>query len=103
MVVGGQVFKEGTIISTPVFALHMMKEVWGEDAELFNPERWEKEDKTEMYRAFAPFSIGPRYAFLVSSFCLLSKAYSCARQGMFRKESRDDGDTDVHWDDLPPV
>ena len=32
MVVGGQVFKEGTIISTPVFALHMMKEVWGEDA-----------------------------------------------------------------------
>ncbi|KAI0091644.1 cytochrome P450 monooxygenase pc-bph [Irpex rosettiformis] len=60
LVVCGQTFKEGTTISTPVFALHRMKEIWGEDADLFNPERWEREDKSEMYRAFAPFSIGPR-------------------------------------------
>ncbi|KAI0825669.1 cytochrome P450 monooxygenase pc-bph [Irpex lacteus] len=60
MVVCGEVLKEGTIVSTPGFALHRMKEVWGEDADVFNPERWERENRDEMYRAFSPFSIGPR-------------------------------------------
>lgn len=72
----GEVFKEGTIVSTPGLALHRMKEIWGEDADVFNPERWERENKDEMHRAFAPFSIGSRcvlrYEMSSSSVCTYS-------------------------------
>ncbi|KAI0918273.1 hypothetical protein AcV5_002299 [Taiwanofungus camphoratus] len=59
----GHTFKEGTWVSAPLYSIHRMPEVWGEDANEFRPERWiEKGDdeKIKMQKAFAPFSVGPR-------------------------------------------
>merc|ERR1711865_332488 len=39
-------------------AIHIDKTIWGEDAEIFRPERWEKAD-VHPY-AFHPYSFGPR-------------------------------------------
>lgn len=33
--------KKGTVVEYSVFALHRRKELWGEDADEFKPERWE--------------------------------------------------------------
>lgn len=60
MTVCGKVFNEGTVLSTPGLALHRMREVWGDDADLFVPERWERENKAAMQKAFSPFSVGSR-------------------------------------------
>ncbi|KZT00648.1 cytochrome P450 [Laetiporus sulphureus 93-53] len=56
----GQFFPEGTVLSVPTYTVHRDKEVWGEDVEVFRPERWEECDKNEMQKAFNPFSFGPR-------------------------------------------
>ncbi|PSS34121.1 hypothetical protein PHLCEN_2v1831 [Hermanssonia centrifuga] len=56
----GKTFASGTVISCPLYALHRLPSVWGNDAELFNPDRWSKGDRATMLKAFAPFSIGPR-------------------------------------------
>ncbi|KAF8332801.1 cytochrome P450 monooxygenase CYP63 [Cantharellus anzutake] len=54
---------EETILLS-VFALHRKKDVWGEDAELFVPERWiDKDGRHKVLnnsRAFYPFGAGPR-------------------------------------------
>lgn len=54
----------------PTYSLHRDKEVWGEDAEVFRPERWiEAMEEGEgasggvpnkFQKAFNPFSFGPR-------------------------------------------
>lgn len=63
----GHTFPPGTVVSVPVYVVHRDKAAWGDDVESFNPDRWAKGDKTEMMRAFAPFSIGPRCAAVTSS------------------------------------
>ncbi|KAF8219328.1 hypothetical protein L208DRAFT_1095055, partial [Tricholoma matsutake] len=35
-----QSFKEGTVLSVPSYRVHQDKAVWGEDVEVFRPERW---------------------------------------------------------------
>ncbi|KAF9260594.1 cytochrome P450 [Marasmius fiardii PR-910] len=69
--------KPGSIVSVPSFTIHRSAEIWGEDYELFRPERWieaEEEwkkiqakggdDKNSKYRLFQqtfnPYSLGPR-------------------------------------------
>lgn len=45
----------------PIYAIHRDPKWWGDDAELFRPERWLKADKSEQRRkAFMPFGDGPR-------------------------------------------
>ena len=56
----GHRFKEGTVLSVPVYSLHRDPSIWGPDAESFRPERWFDGDKAAMNRAFAPYSTGPR-------------------------------------------
>ncbi|KAI0337453.1 cytochrome P450 monooxygenase [Trametopsis cervina] len=56
----GETFAPGTIVSVPTYILHRDKSIWGDDADQFVPERWSRENKSEMQKAFAPFSIGPR-------------------------------------------
>jgi benzoate 4-monooxygenase len=55
----GRYYGPGTVLSVPTYTIHHSKEVWGEDADDFRPERWETltdQQKT----GFIPFSHGPR-------------------------------------------
>lgn len=43
----------------PSYTIHHSKDIWGEDADEFRPERWK--DLTELQnKSFIPFSHGPR-------------------------------------------
>lgn len=53
-------FKEGTVLSVPSYTIHRDKEVWGDDATTYRPERWFERDNEEIQRMFNPFSYGPR-------------------------------------------
>ncbi|WPH00050.1 Benzoate 4-monooxygenase [Acrodontium crateriforme] len=55
----GRHFPQGTVLSVPAYTIHHSKEIWGNDADEFRPERWDK--VTEKQKgAFIPFSYGPR-------------------------------------------
>jgi benzoate 4-monooxygenase len=55
----GHFFPAGTVLSVPSYTIHHSKEIWGEDADEFRPERWE--NLTEKQKnSFIPFSYGPR-------------------------------------------
>ena len=53
--VGGQVkLPKGTVVQAPHWSIHRSKKLWGDDAELFRPDRkWKP-------RAFMPFTLPPR-------------------------------------------
>lgn len=65
-------FPAGAVLSVPTYSLHRDMRAWGEDAEIFRPERWLVEDNEgkwalksekearEMWKSFNPFSYGPR-------------------------------------------
>ncbi|KAI1197064.1 cytochrome P450 [Nemania serpens] len=55
----GYYFPAGTILSVPTYSIHHSKEIWGEDADEFRPERWEAATPRQR-NAFIPFSHGPR-------------------------------------------
>lgn len=55
----GHFFPPGTVLSVPAYTIHHSKEVWGTDADVFRPERWEVLTEREK-NAFIPFSYGPR-------------------------------------------
>ncbi|KAK5256845.1 hypothetical protein LTR16_002256, partial [Cryomyces antarcticus] len=55
----GHHFPQETVLSVPAYTIHHSKEIWGNDADEFRPERWE--NATEKQKAaFIPFSYGPR-------------------------------------------
>ena len=56
----GETFAPGTVVSVPSYTVHRDKAIWGDDADQYLPERWSREGKADMQKAFAPFSIGPR-------------------------------------------
>lgn len=60
MVVLGQFFPEGTVLSVPSYTIHRDPNIWGEDVEAFRPERWFERDQEAIQKTFNPFSIGPR-------------------------------------------
>lgn len=52
---GGEVrLPKGTVVQAPHWSIHRSKKLWGEDAELFRPDRKWKQ------RAFMPFTLPPR-------------------------------------------
>jgi len=57
----GYIIPEGAFFLVSIFELHRSKNIWGEDADIFHPERFEKESikKIPSY-GFIPFSKGPR-------------------------------------------
>jgi benzoate 4-monooxygenase len=55
----GRYYPAGTILSVPTYTIHRDKEVWGPDADQFNPDRWANATQ-RMKDAFNPFSHGPR-------------------------------------------
>lgn len=57
----GYTFPPGTVLSVPSYTIHHSKEIWGDDADAFNPDRWQEGVITdEQKAAFIPFSYGPR-------------------------------------------
>jgi benzoate 4-monooxygenase len=55
----GHYFPPGTVLSVPTYTIHHSKEIWGDDAEEYNPDRWANVT-TRQKNAFIPFSHGPR-------------------------------------------
>ncbi|KAF5534204.1 cytochrome P450 monooxygenase [Fusarium napiforme] len=51
-------FPPGTVLSVPIYAIHRSKDIWGQDANDFRPERWEKLSNRQK-TAFMPFGHGP--------------------------------------------
>ncbi|KAG6828596.1 hypothetical protein H0H92_007337 [Tricholoma furcatifolium] len=60
MNVSGLWFPSGTVVSVPSYTIHRDTEVWGDDVEVFRPERWFERDQAKMQKTFNPFSVGPR-------------------------------------------
>ncbi|KAF5379018.1 hypothetical protein D9615_006079 [Tricholomella constricta] len=56
----GQFFPEGTVVSVPSYTIHRDTGIWGEDVEVYRPERWFERDQAAMQKTFNPFSVGPR-------------------------------------------
>jgi benzoate 4-monooxygenase len=56
----GHHFPGGTVLSVPSYTIHHSSDIWGADAELFVPERWERGVSEAQKCAFIPFSYGPR-------------------------------------------
>jgi benzoate 4-monooxygenase len=52
-------FPPGTVLSVPSYTIHHLAEIWGDDVEEFNPERWLSLNERQK-TAFNPFSYGPR-------------------------------------------
>jgi benzoate 4-monooxygenase len=66
---GGKTWVEGTVLSVPTYTIHRDVESWGQDVEVFRPERWAGRvtsridinlSSKESTKAFNPFSFGPR-------------------------------------------
>ena len=60
LTVMGQHFVEGTVLGVPSYSIHRDVNVWGEDVEVYRPERWFQRDQQAMQKTFNPFSVGPR-------------------------------------------
>ncbi|QLI72644.1 uncharacterized protein G6M90_00g083950 [Metarhizium brunneum] len=61
-----------------VYAMHRRKDIYGQDAEEFRPERWEGDSLRDIGWAYLPFNGGPRLC-LGQEFALLEVAYTVAR------------------------
>lgn len=51
--------RKGTVILIAIGVLHRSTEVWGPDADVFNPDRWASPEPRHPF-TFAAFSLGPR-------------------------------------------
>jgi cytochrome P450 len=55
---------KGTVVSYSIFSMHRRKDLWGDDADTFLPDRWLREDTGKKLREIGwghiPFSGGPR-------------------------------------------
>jgi benzoate 4-monooxygenase len=50
----GETFPAGTIVGIPAWTVHRDRKVWGEDAEVYRPERWLEGDAAKYDRYFIP-------------------------------------------------
>ncbi|KAA8906000.1 putative cytochrome P450 family protein [Sphaerosporella brunnea] len=55
---------KGAMVSYSLFSMHRRKDIWGEDAQVFSPDRWLRGDAGKKLReigwGYLPFSGGPR-------------------------------------------
>lgn len=49
---------KGHIVTYSVYSMHRRKDFWGDDADIFRPERWEENPKHGW--DYLPFNGGPR-------------------------------------------
>lgn len=56
--------KKGTVLTTSFYALHRLSELWGQDSEVWRPDRWLSNDSDQLIKVqhwtFLPFGGGPR-------------------------------------------
>lgn len=53
--------KKGTAVGYSVYVMHRRKDIYGEDADEFRPERWEGDELRNIHSyAYLPFNGGPR-------------------------------------------
>ncbi|KAK0475706.1 cytochrome P450 monooxygenase [Armillaria novae-zelandiae] len=60
IMISGNYFPGGTVVSSPCYTIHRDPMVWGSDPEDYRPERWFECDSAAVAKAFTPFSVGPR-------------------------------------------
>jgi cytochrome P450 len=51
---------KGTIVGFNTYAMQHRRDIFGEDADEFRPERWEGDATGDFEGAFVPFILGPR-------------------------------------------
>ncbi|KAF4974568.1 hypothetical protein FZEAL_8540 [Fusarium zealandicum] len=56
--VGDRTLPEGTIVSVSPWVIHHSKEIWGQDAHEFNPDRWLGADAAALDKYWVPFGAG---------------------------------------------
>ena len=61
----GQRLPAGAVVSVPSFSIHRDKTVWGEDVEVYRPERWFERNQADIQKSFNPFSTGPRQVIII--------------------------------------
>jgi cytochrome P450 len=54
--IGDRTIPEGTIVSVSLWVIHHSKEIWGEDARKFNPDRWLEGDIADKEKYWIPVS-----------------------------------------------
>lgn len=52
--------RQGQAVGYCVYAMHRRKDLYGEDAEEFRPERWEGDELKDIGFGYLPFNGGPR-------------------------------------------
>lgn len=52
--------RPGETVAYCVYAMHRRKDIYGEDADQFRPERWEGDGLRDIGFAYLPFNGGPR-------------------------------------------
>ena len=52
--------RPGEAVGYCVYAMHRRKDIYGEDAEAFRPERWEDDMLKQVGFGYLPFNGGPR-------------------------------------------
>ncbi|KAI1706016.1 cytochrome p450 domain-containing protein [Ditylenchus destructor] len=57
---GNYTIEAGTLVQADVLTVQHDKEIWGENADEFRPERWLEESDTSHLMAWFPFGAGPR-------------------------------------------
>ncbi|KAF2197371.1 cytochrome P450 [Delitschia confertaspora ATCC 74209] len=70
--------RRGEAVGYCVYAMHRRKDIYGEDAEEFRPERWEEESMKDIGWAYLPFNGGPRVC-LGQDFAIAEAAYAIVR------------------------
>lgn len=56
LTIGGVFFPEGTVLSVNPYVIMRSKEIWGPDADEFNPDRWLGPDAASLEKHFCPVS-----------------------------------------------
>lgn len=73
--------KKGAVVAWNLYAMHRRKDLFGEDAEEFRPERWLDEGGRKGLRVswgYLPFNGGPRIC-LGQQFALMEASYTTVR------------------------
>ena len=70
--------RKGEVVSYSPYVIHRRKDIYGEDALSFRPERWEDDALKQVGYAYLPFNAGPRNC-LGQRFALLEMSYTIAR------------------------
>jgi cytochrome P450 len=70
--------RKGEAVGYCVYAMHRRKDIYGEDAHEFRPERWEGDSLKDVGYGYLPFNGGPRIC-LGQDFAMLEVGYTVAR------------------------